>query len=120
MSSTTKYRTCHLCEAMCGLEIEVEDNKPISIKGHKEDIYSKGHICPKGVALMDLHNDPNRLKYPLKKTLNGWQRISWDEAYDLAASKLIEIRKKYGNNAIGTYTGNPTVHNTGTPTHVWP
>ncbi len=114
MSTTTKYRTCHLCEAMCGLTIQVKDNQVISIEGHKEDIYSRGHICPKGIALKDLHNDPNRLKQPVKKTSSGWQTISWEEAFDTVEQEFKKIRKKYGNNAIGTYTGNPTVHNTGT------
>ena len=113
-SSEIKYRTCHLCEAMCGLEVEVKDNEVIGIKGHNADIYSKGHICPKGVALKDLHYDPDRLKQPVKKTENGWETISWEEAYDIVTQELKKIRKKYGNNAIGTYTGNPTVHNTGT------
>ncbi|MEM7102780.1 MAG: molybdopterin-dependent oxidoreductase [Bacteroidota bacterium] len=112
--STTKYRTCHLCEAMCGLAIEVQDNEVVSIKGHKEDIYSKGHICPKGTALKDLHNDSNRLKQPVKRTPDGWEVISWEEAYDTVERELKKIRKKYGNDAIATYTGNPTVHNTGT------
>lgn len=114
MSTQTKYRTCHLCEAMCGLEIEIENNEVLSIRGHKEDVYSKGHICPKGVALKDLHNDPNRLKHPVKRTNQGWEKISWEEAYDTVAKELKRIRKTYGNDAIGTYTGNPTVHNTGT------
>ncbi|MEW7291477.1 molybdopterin-dependent oxidoreductase [Aquimarina sp. 2304DJ70-9] len=114
MPNTIKYRTCHLCEAMCGLEIEVTNNEVIGIKGHKEDIYSRGHICPKGIALKDLHNDPNRLKQPVKKTASGWQTISWEEAFDIAEREFKKIRKKYGNDAIGTYTGNPTVHNTGT------
>ncbi len=114
MSETIKYRTCHLCEAMCGLAIEVKDNEVIAIKGHKEDIYSRGHICPKGVALKDLHDDPNRLKQPIKKTPTGWETISWEEAFDIAEKEFKKIRKKYGNDAIGTYTGNPTVHNTGT------
>lgn len=114
MSNEIKYRTCHLCEAMCGLEIEVKGEEVVSIRGHKEDVYSKGHICPKGVALKDLHNDPNRLKQPVKRTQNGWEQISWDEAYETVARELKKIRKNYGNDAIGTYTGNPTVHNTGT------
>ncbi len=114
MSKTIKYRTCHLCEAMCGLAIEVNDNQVIAIEGHKEDIYSRGHICPKGIALKDLHNDPNRLKQPVKKTSTGWQTISWEEAFDIAEQEFKKIRKKYGDDAIGTYTGNPTVHNTGT------
>lgn len=112
--TTTKYRTCHLCEAMCGLEIEVKDHEVLSIKGHKEDIYSKGHICPKGVALKELHTDPDRLKQPVKKTANGWEQISWEEAYGLVEAGMKKVRKKYGNESIATYTGNPTVHNTGT------
>ncbi len=114
MANSIKYRTCHLCEAMCGLVIEVKDNQPISIKGHQEDIYSQGHICPKGYAMIDLHKDPNRLKQPVKRTTEGWQTISWKEAFDLVEKGFKKIRKKYGNNAIATYTGNPTVHNTGT------
>jgi len=114
MDAVTKYRTCHLCEAMCGLEIEIKDNTVYSIKGHKEDVYSEGHICPKGVALKDLHEDPNRLKEPVKKTPDGWEKISWDEAYDIVEKNFKRIRKKYGKNSLATYTGNPTVHNTGT------
>ena len=114
MKETTKYRTCHLCEAMCGLEISIKDSEVVGIRGHDEDIYSKGHICPKGVALKDLHEDTNRLKEPVKKTANGWEKISWAEAYDLVEKNLKRIRKQYGNDAIATYTGNPTVHNTGT------
>ena len=114
MGKELKYRTCHLCEAMCGLEIEVENNQVLSIKGHKEDIYSKGHICPKGVALKELHEDPNRLKKPVQRTENGWREISWTAAFDIVEKELKKIRKKDGNDAIATYTGNPTVHNTGT------
>lgn len=114
MQEEIKYRTCHLCEAMCGLEIKIKDNQVVSIKGDQEDIYSKGHICPKGAALKDLHEDPNRLKEPVKKTPNGWQKISWEEAYEIVETNIKKIRKQYGNDAVTTYTGNPTVHNTGT------
>lgn len=114
MSTTTRYRTCHLCEAMCGLAIEVEGNEIVSIKGHQEDIYSQGHICPKGVALKDLHTDPDRLQRPVKRTADGWEEISWEEAFDTVERQFKSIRRKYGTEAIATYTGNPTVHNTGT------
>ena len=93
--TTTKYRTCHLCEAMCGLEIKIEDNQVLSIKGHKDDIYSKGHICPKGVALKELHTDPDRLKEPIKKTANGWEKISWEEAYDLVEEGMKKVRHHF-------------------------
>src|SRR5690606_40437306 len=59
-------RTCNLCEAMCGIEITHEQGRILSIKGDPHDPLSKGHICPKAVALQDLHEDPDRLRYPLR------------------------------------------------------
>jgi len=109
----THYRTCNLCEAMCGLEIKHDESGIISIKGDKNDVLSKGHICPKAVALQDLYHDKDRLKTPVKKTPNGWEKISWEEAFDEVADKLKIIQEKYGPNAVGTYRGNPNVHNLG-------
>ncbi len=109
----THYRTCNLCEAMCGLEITYKNKEIISIKGDKNDVLSKGHICPKAVALKDLYDDKDRLKTPLKKTKNGWKSISWEAAFDEVANKLKEIQLTHGNNAVATYQGNPNVHNVG-------
>lgn len=110
MSTNVHYRTCCLCEAMCGIEIKTEDKKIISIKGDEKDPLSRGYICPKAVALQDLHNDPNRLKHPVKRTEDGWKRISWDEAFDEVANKLFAVQKEHGNNAVASYLGNPNVH----------
>lgn len=107
------YRTCNLCEAMCGLEIEYEGNKVLTIKGDKKDSFSEGHICPKALALKDIYEDKDRLKKPLKRTENGWQEISWKQAINEVAKNLARINKEYGNDAIGTYSGNPNVHNSG-------
>lgn len=112
-STTTKYRVCPLCEAMCGLEITLEGNTVQSIRGDKKDPFSRGHICPKAVALKDIHEDPDRLKFPIKKTADGWKQISWEEAFDEVVSKFKEIQAKYGDNAVATYNGNPTIHNYG-------
>ncbi len=111
---TTHYRSCNLCEAICGLEIEVADNTVVAIRGDQDDPLSKGHICPKATALADLYNDPNRLRYPVKRVGDGWRRISWDEAFTEVVSKLQAVRAQYGANAVGSYLGNPTVHNSGT------
>ena len=118
----THYRACHLCEAICGLVIETQGETITSIKGDKDDPLSRGHICPKAVALIDLHEDPDRLRKPVKRTVddNGesqWTEISWDEALDTTASKLVEISQRDGVDAIGVYLGNPTVHNYGMMTH---
>lgn len=107
------YRTCNLCEAMCGLEIEYHEQEILAIKGDAKDVLSKGHICPKALALKDLHEDKDRLKAPLKRTESGWQKISWDEAFDIVVKNIKDIQKKYGKNAIGLYRGNPNVHNLG-------
>jgi len=113
MEIKTHYRTCNLCEAMCGLEIEHTDKEIISIKGDKKDVLSKGHICPKAVGLKDLYFDKDRLKTPIKKIENGWKSITWEEALDEVAEKIKAIQKKYGKNAIAMYQGNPSVHNLG-------
>ncbi len=107
-------RTCNLCEAMCGVEITHEQGQILSIKGDPLDPLSKGHICPKAVALQDLHEDPDRLRYPLLKTPQGWERISWDNAFNEAASRIRRIQAKHGRNAVALYLGNPSVHNVGT------
>jgi anaerobic selenocysteine-containing dehydrogenase len=99
---------------MCGLEIKTEGDAVSSIRGDKQDVYSKGHICPKAVALEDIHTDPNRLRQPMRRTASGWEPISWEAALDEVATQIIRLQKKYGRDAVGIYTGNPTVHNTGT------
>jgi len=109
------YRTCNLCEAICGLEITVRGNDIVRIEGDRQDPFSQGYICPKGVALQDLHTDPNRLRHPVRRTRGGnWERITWEAAFDEVAGRLRDIQERYGNNAVATYQGNPAVHNFGT------
>lgn len=116
---TVHYRTCHLCEAMCGLAIEVEAGKVLSIRGDEKDVYSRGHLCPKAVALKDLHEDPDRLRTPVKKTAQGWQPITWEEAMEEVADRIITLQRRHGRDAVAMYTGNPTVHNTGTALYLY-
>lgn len=111
--SQTHFRTCNLCEAMCGLAIEHDGKEVISIKGDVDDEFSQGHICPKALALKDIYEDPNRLKKPVKKTKDGWVEIAWKEAIEEVAQTLANTRKKYGSDAVGVYSGNPNVHNSG-------
>ncbi len=107
----THYIACNLCEAICGLEIKLEGGQIRSIKGDKQDPLSKGHICPKAVALQDIYNDPDRLRTPIKRTQKGWQAISWDQAFTEVTDQLKLIQHKHGKNAVAIYLGNPTVHN---------
>jgi anaerobic selenocysteine-containing dehydrogenase len=109
----THYRTCNLCEAMCGIEIVTEGQEILSIKGDKQDEFSRGHICPKATALKDLHEDPDRLRQPMERINDEWHEISWEEAFDKTTAYLKAVQKKYGRDAVGTYLGNPNVHNLG-------
>jgi anaerobic selenocysteine-containing dehydrogenase len=112
-AQTTHYRACNICEAICGIEITANGEQRLDIRGDKDDPFSRGYICPKAVALQDIYYDKDRLKYPVRRTADGWQRIGWDEAFDEVAQNLKRIRAKCGRNSIGTYLGNPTVHNYG-------
>lgn len=114
---TVQYGSCNLCEAMCGLEFTVESNTVTSIRGDKMDPLSRGHICPKALSLIDLHQDPDRLTSPVRRMGERWVPIDWDEAYDLVVDALVETRKQYGANAVGIYQGNPNVHSLGAMTH---
>jgi anaerobic selenocysteine-containing dehydrogenase len=107
------YRACNLCEAICGIEITVQAEQRLDIRGDKDDPFSRGYICPKAAALGDLHYDKDRLKYPVRRTPDGWQRLGWDKAFDEVAQNLKRIHAVHGRNSIATYLGNPTVHNYG-------
>lgn len=109
----THFRTCNLCEAMCGIVIQHDGDKVLSIKGDKDDPFSKGYICPKATALQDLHEDSDRLRHPVERTANGWKEISWPDALDKVAAGIQSVQKKHGKNALGIYLGNPNVHNLG-------
>ena len=113
----THYRACNLCEAICGLEIRVRGSEILSIRGDDADPLSRGHICPKAVALKDIHQDPDRLRRPLRRTAGGWQEVSWDEALDAAADGLVAAAQAHGPNSVAVYLGNPNVHNYGSMTH---
>lgn len=114
MATTTHFRTCHLCEAMCGLAIEHEGERVIAIRGDRDDPFSRGYLCPKGAAIAQLHDDPDRLRRPLRKVRDGWQEIDWDEALDLAAERLHGIQREHGRDSLAVYLGNPAVHHHGT------
>jgi len=115
-------RACHLCEAICGLVIDTEGEHIVAIRGDADDPLSRGHICPKAVALKDLHEDPDRLRRPVRRVAGpdgttDWQEISWDDALDTTARALVDVLQRHGVHAIGVYLGNPSVHNYGMLTH---
>lgn len=110
----THLRTCPLCEAMCGLEIHVEGGpdhgKVTSIRGNRDDVWSRGHLCPKGTSLAALHDDPDRIRQPMIKVDGQWREVSWDAAFRRCTELLTPVIDKYGIGAVTAYTGNPLAH----------
>jgi anaerobic selenocysteine-containing dehydrogenase len=105
-------RACHLCEAGCGLLFEVADDQILAVKPDEDDPHSHGYVCPKGMAIADIHNDPDRLRRPVRRKPDGsFEEITWDDAFSVVGSRLRAIRKQHGADAIGVYFGNPMVHN---------
>ncbi|MFZ2509331.1 MAG: molybdopterin-dependent oxidoreductase, partial [Steroidobacteraceae bacterium] len=104
------YRSCHLCEAICGVQIRLRGDEILSVRGDPDDPFSRGHICPKALGLKDIHEDPDRLRHPVKRTANGWQRIAWDQAIDEVARRIVQVQAAHGSDSVALYLGNPTVH----------
>lgn len=102
-----------MCEAICGLELRYADGELQSIRGDAADPFSRGHICPKGNALLDLETDPDRLRRPLRRRGSDWEEIGWDEAFAEAGERLAAVQRAHGDDALGVYLGNPNVHHFG-------
>ena len=106
------HRICPLCEATCGLVLTVEGSVVTGVRGDAEDVFSRGYICPKGVALGELHADPRRLTTPLVRGADGrLASASWDEAFDIIRTRLRSIVTEHGAQSVGLFLGNPNVHN---------
>jgi anaerobic selenocysteine-containing dehydrogenase len=104
--------TCPLCEAMCGLRVEVREDRVTGIRGNPDDVFSAGHICPKGTTLGHLHDDPDRLRAPMIRTPDGGHRtVGWDEAFAEVERLLRPVLDTDGAKALTVYVGNPVAHN---------
>src|SRR5712671_2421245 len=102
-----RFHTCMLCEAVCGLAVDVEAR---SVRGDPDDPFSRGHICPKAAAIFDVQDDPDRIREPQRREGNGFRAISWKAALEEAGGRLAEVQRKHGRNAVAIYLGNPSVH----------
>ena len=112
MSKTISHRICPFCEACCGLELTIEEGKVTHVRGHDADVFSHGYLCPKGVAINDLHEDPDRLRQPLIKRDGRHVPVSWDEAFAEIERRLPPIIAQDGHDSVALVVGNPTVHKT--------
>ncbi len=91
---------CRSCHGGCGVIVEVENGKAVSVKGDRNCPINRGRLCIKGRLSHHIAHDPKRLTKPLRKTSSGWKKISWDEAYDEIVDRFSEIREKFGAESL--------------------
>ncbi|MDO9456967.1 molybdopterin-dependent oxidoreductase [Nocardioides sp.] len=119
----TRHGVCNLCEAICGLQLTLEEGAVTGIRGNPADPLSRGYICPKGVSLADVYADPDRLRRPVRRVPgqdgadDDWVELEWDEALDLVADRLAATIADHGGDSVGVYLGNPNAHSLGFGTH---
>jgi anaerobic selenocysteine-containing dehydrogenase len=104
-------RTCPLCEATCGLELTLQGNELVRVRGDDADVFSHGYLCPKAVALVDLEADPDVLKTPLVRDGGELRPATWDEAFARVDAGLSPILQEHGRDSVALYIGNPNAHN---------
>src|SRR4051794_38929090 len=104
------HRTCPLCEATCGLEITMRGDTVRRIRGDRDDVFSRGFICPKGSTLKQLHEDPDRLRTPLVRKDGELAPATWEEAFAAIADGLGRVWSDGDRNAVALYLGNPNAH----------
>ena len=102
---TKKFTYCGICLAACGMEVEVENNQIVSLRGDSKHPLTRGFLCKKGTACREMTTDPLRILYPYKREGSDWRRISWDQAYGEISRKLGEIIDQYGPQSVGMYFG---------------
>jgi anaerobic selenocysteine-containing dehydrogenase len=107
---TTEHRTtyCRICESLCGMVAEVQDDRLVALRADKDHPLSAGFACQKGIAFTEVVNDPDRVTTPLRRRADGtFGEVSWDEAVDDIAKRLSDIHRRHGSGALGWYFGNP-------------
>src|SRR3954470_6816647 len=99
---------CRICEAHCGMVATVEDGRVTQLRPDAEHPLSSGYACPKGIAMTDVQNDPDRVLHPLRKTPGGdFERVTWDQALTDIGDRLRAVKREHGSESIGWYMGNP-------------
>ncbi|MBM9459711.1 molybdopterin-dependent oxidoreductase [Nocardioides sp. zg-536] len=103
--------TCPLCEATCGLLVSTREDGTIGVRGDRDDVFSRGYLCPKGASIGELHADPDRLRRPLLKRGGRHVEVDWEEAFAEIERRLPPLLDTHGRDAVAVYFGNPTAHN---------
>jgi anaerobic selenocysteine-containing dehydrogenase len=116
---TVHRYTCPLCECMCGLDVHVDRAQQVTlVRGAKDDVWSKGYICPKGSALGHLHHDPDRIRLPMVRDGDRWREVTYAEAYQRCEELLHPIIEQHGPAAVTAFVGNPAGHSYSLPRYL--
>jgi anaerobic selenocysteine-containing dehydrogenase len=108
MGVEDKVTYCRICEPLCGMVATVENGRVAKLRPDPQHPLSAGFACPKGIAMTDVQNDPDRVLHPLRRQEDGsFERVSWEQALDEIGARLRRIRREHGGEAIGWYMGNP-------------
>ncbi|CAL9399276.1 molybdopterin oxidoreductase family protein [Streptomyces sp. enrichment culture] len=108
--SRSALRICPLCEATCGLTLTIEGTRVTHARGDRDDVFSKGFICPKGASFGAVDSDPDRLRTPLVRRDGELREATWQEAFDAVAAGIRPVVERHGPHAVGVVLGNPNVH----------
>src|SRR3954468_2478950 len=107
MATEDRVTFCRICEPHCGMIATVDGDRVVRMRPDPDHPLSRGYACPKGIAMPEVQHDPKRVLHPLKRSGDGFERVSWDEALEDIAGRLDAIRNRHGGEAIGWYMGNP-------------
>ncbi len=121
-SSPTRraHRTCNLCEATCGVVLDIEGDRVARVRGDRDDPFSRGYICPKGSTLGELHHDPDRLRAPLVRRDGRLEEATWDEAFAAIERGLLPLLEEHGRQSLALLLGNPITHHLAASLYVRP
>ena len=97
--------SCVLCFNNCGLEVITEGSKIVKARGDKDNPRSQGYLCRKGANIPYFQNNPERLRFPLKRVGDRLERISWDQALDEIADRLKETVQAHGPRSLAYMGG---------------
>ncbi|MFJ6607473.1 molybdopterin oxidoreductase family protein [Streptomyces lydicus] len=106
----TALRICPLCEATCGLTVTLDGDRITAARGDRDDVFSKGFVCPKGASFGELDADPDRLTRPLVRRDGVLTEATWDEAFAAVQAGLRPVVEAHGPDAVAVVLGNPNVH----------
>jgi anaerobic selenocysteine-containing dehydrogenase len=109
MGVDQKVTFCRICEAHCGMVATVQDGQVTKLRPDADHPLSSGYACPKGIAMLDVQNDPDRVTHPLRRRADGegFERVSWEDALADIGRRLRDVRDRHGGESIGWYMGNP-------------